>query len=138
MKIVTTLSAMALALTAASVPALTITYLDPPGIVSGNINSAAGLIADLGSPPVPAGEVMWDKSDGGGIHDADFTSTITGSNLPYPGPSPYITFHYVGDPNAIPNINYGSVKAGDFHIDFQITGWNGEDIVLYQDKILNP
>jgi hypothetical protein len=111
----------------ASTSALTITYLPP--IRSGNINSVADLNAALG---FNTGDQMWDKSDGGGTHDGDFTQSTGGTSTA----GFTMTFHYVGS-SPLPNIDYAALKASNNYLLFSISGWNGEDIVLVQDKILN-
>ena len=128
MKSIRLLATFAVALTAMSASALTITQLG--GIDGGNINSVTDLNNVL-NPDAPAGEQMWYKTDGGGTHQPDFSNNLTGNN------DFSVTLHYEGG-TPRPDINYAALKAGNFFLVFSITGWAGEDIVLNQNVIMNP
>jgi hypothetical protein len=127
MKSIRLLGLLAAALTGMSASALTITYVPP--LHGGNINS----VADLNALGLGAGDQMWYDTDGGGTHQSDFSNLgVTGSD------TLGFTIHldYIGG-TPLPNINYAALKAANSFIVFSISGWNGENIDLLQDKIAN-
>jgi hypothetical protein len=127
MKSIRLLALLAAALTAMSASALTITYVPP--VHGGNINS----VADLNALGLGAGDQMWYNTDGGGTHQSDFSNLgVTGTD------TLGFTIHLdYGGGTPLPNINYAALKAANSFILFSVSGWNGENIDLLQDKIAN-